>query len=182
MSDQEIVKAIQNGENADRCFALLLDKYQERMYWHIRRFVNRHEDADDILQNSFIKVWKGLQHFRSDSAVYTWIYRIATNEALSFLRQQKRNPSVPMGMEEDENDPLTDRLSGEDSPDGDLIQRKLQAAIESLPEKQKAVFMLRYYEEMKYEDMSEVLETSVGALKASYHHAAKKIEEFIRRG
>lgn len=181
MSDQEIIKAIQESRDAERCFALLLDKYQERMYWHIRRIVKRHEDADDVLQNTFVKVWTNLPKFRADSALYTWIYRIATNEALSHLRSDKRNPVQPIGMEENDEsaEQLENTLIAEESPDAEAIQAKLQAAIDSLPEKQKAVFSLRYYEEMKYEDMSEIMGTSVGALKASYHHAVKKIEEFL---
>jgi RNA polymerase sigma-70 factor (ECF subfamily) len=183
MSDQEIIKAIQEGRDAERCFALLLDKYQERIYWHVFRIVNRHEDADDVSQNTFIKVWTALPSFRADSALYTWIFRIATNEALSHLRKDKHNPSKPYGMEDDEDETgLENQLVAEKSPDAEEIQSKLQAAIDSLPEKQKAVFSLRYYEEMKYEDMSEIMGTSVGALKASYHHAVKKIEEFLKAG
>jgi RNA polymerase sigma-70 factor (ECF subfamily) len=138
--------------------------------------VIHHEDADDVLQNTFIKVWKGLENFREDSQLYTWLYRIATNESLTFLAQQKKRSSV--SLSDDENG-LTNKLKSDTNFDANKLEWKLQMGIQSLPEKQRLVFNLRYYDEMPYEEMSKVLDTSEGALKASYHHAAKKIENFI---
>ena len=157
-------------------FNLLVEKYQQKIYWHVRRLVIDHEDANDVVQNVFIKVWNGLENFRSESLLYTWIYRIATNEALSFLQQKNKRASIST---EDEALDLNQKLKADRYFDGDELQVMLVKAIASLPEKQRVVFNLRYYDEMKYEQMAEVLETSVGALKASYHHAAKKIEKFI---
>jgi RNA polymerase sigma factor (sigma-70 family) len=149
------------------------------LYWHIRRMVVDHDDANDVLQNVFIKVWNGLQNFREDSQLYTWLYRIATNESLTFLDQQKRRSTVSMNEEEAG---LSNKIKAEERFDARKLEWKLQLAIQKLPEKQRAVFTLRYYDEMPYEEMSRVLETSEGALKASYHHAVKKIEEFIKNG
>jgi len=136
-----------------------------------------HDDADDVLQNVFIKVWKGLENFREDSQLYTWMYRIATNECLTFLEQQKKKSSVSLS---DVEAGLSNRVKAEDNFDSNKLEWKLQLAIQQLPEKQRLVFNLRYYDEMPYEEMSKILETSEGALKASYHHAAKKIEDFIK--
>lgn len=135
-----------------------------------------HDDADDVLQNTFIKVWKGLENFREDSQLFTWLYRIATNESLTYLAQQKKRNSVSLN---DDDNGLSNRLKSDSHFDANKLEWKLQLAIQSLPEKQRIVFNLRYYDEMPYEQMSRVLETSEGALKASYHHAAKKIENFI---
>jgi RNA polymerase sigma-70 factor (ECF subfamily) len=135
-----------------------------------------HDDANDVLQNMFIKVWKGLDNFREDSQLYTWLYRIATNECLTFLEQQKRKSSVSFS---DVEEGLRNKIKAEGNFDANRLEWKLQLAIQHLPEKQRIVFNLRYYDEMPYEQMSKVLETSEGALKASYHHAAKKIEDFI---
>jgi RNA polymerase sigma-70 factor (ECF subfamily) len=138
--------------------------------------VVEHEDANDVLQNMFIKVWKNLENFREDSQLYTWLYRIATNESLTFIEQQKKRSSISLSNEENS---FTNKLQADKDFDGNKLEWKLQLAIQQLPEKQKAVFNLRYFEEMPYEEMSRVLETSEGALKASYHHAVKKIEEYI---
>ncbi len=146
------------------------------MYWHISRLVVEHEDANDVLQNMFIKVWKGLDNFREDSQLYTWLYRIATNESLTFLEQQKRRSSVSFS---DVETGLSNKINADKNFDANKLEWKLQLAIQQLPEKQRVVFNLRYYDEMPYEEMSRVLETSEGALKASYHHAVKKIEDFI---
>jgi RNA polymerase sigma-70 factor (ECF subfamily) len=137
-----------------------------------------HEDANDVLQNLFIKMWKNLDNFREDSQLYTWLYRIATNESLSYLDQQKRRSSLSLS---DEESYLSNKLTADKHFDANKLEWKLQIAIQKLPEKQRAVFTLRYFDEMPYEEMSRVLETSEGALKASYHHAVKKIEEFFRR-
>jgi DNA-directed RNA polymerase specialized sigma24 family protein len=152
--DNELVRLFKEHIDREKAFTVIVKRYQEKVYWQIRRLVVSHDDADDVMQHVFIKAWKGLDNFREDAKLYTWLYRIAVNESLSFLEQQK-------GFDEKE------------------AVWKLQKAIQQLPEKQRAVFNLRYFEEMPYEQMSEVLETSVGALKASYHHAVKKIEDYI---
>ena len=139
--------------------------------------VVEHEDANDVLQNMFIKVWNGLDNFREDSQLYTWMYRIATNECLTFLEQQKKRSSISLS---DVEDGLANKIKAEENFDANKLEWQLQLAIQELPEKQRLVFNLRYYDEMPYEDMSKILETSEGALKASYHHAAKKIEDFIK--
>ena len=160
----------------EQAFTSIIKKYQEKLYWHIRRMVITHDDADDVLQNTFIKVWKGLENFREDSQLFTWLYRIATNESLTYLAQQKKRNSVSLN---DDDNGLSNRLKSDSHFDANKLEWKLQLAIQSLPEKQRIVFNLRYYDEMPYEQMSRVLETSEGALKESYHHAAKKIENFI---
>jgi RNA polymerase sigma factor (sigma-70 family) len=174
--DIELLVQFRNPGTKEKAFTAILKKYQEKLYWHIRRMVVDHEDANDVLQNMFIKVWKGLDNFREDSQLYTWLYRIATNESLSFLEQQKRRSTVSM---DEEDNSLTNKLKADRYFDANKLEWKLQLAIQQLPEKQRIVFNLRYYDEMPYEEMSRVLETSEGALKASYHHAAKKIEDFI---
>jgi len=157
-------------------FTGIIKKYQEKLYWHIRRMVVDHEDANDVLQNIFIKVWKGLENFREDSRLYTWLYRIASNECLSFIEQQKRKASISM---DEVVEVLSNKVKADSNFDANKLEWKLQLAIQQLPEKQRVVFNLRYYDEMPYEEMSRILDTSEGALKASYHHAAKKIEAFI---
>ena len=174
--DIELLVQFRSPGTKEKAFTAILKKYQEKLYWHIRRMVVDHEDANDVLQNMFIKVWKGLDNFREDSQLYTWLYRIATNESLSFLEQQKRRSTL--SMDEEENS-LTNKLKADKYFDANKLEWKLQVAIQQLPEKQRIVFNLRYYDEMPYEEMSKVLETSEGALKASYHHTAKKIEDFI---
>ncbi len=175
--DQDILDRYQNPTERNAALSLLIDRYQKRLYWHIRKIVILHDDADDVLQNTYIKVWKGLENFKGDSALFTWIYRIATNEALGFLRQKARQKTESLHPIEFL---LSQQLESDPLFKGDLIQRKLQQAILTLPEKQRIVFNMRYYDEMPYEQMSEILETSVGALKASYHLAAKKIEESLK--
>lgn len=177
-SDKELLILFNDeGGNKNYVFNLIVRKYQERLYWHIRKIVISHEDTDDVLQNSFIKIWKGLTNFREDSQLYTWLYRIATNEALTFLKQKKKKYFLP--LDEEIKAHLMDNLLGEEYFDGDEAQRKLQKAILQLPEKQRLVFNMKYFDEMKYNQMSEILDTSVGALKASYHHAVKKIENYL---
>jgi RNA polymerase sigma factor (sigma-70 family) len=175
-ADKELLEQFRHPATKERGFTAIIKKYQERLYWHIRRMVVEHEDANDVLQNMFIKVWKGLENFREDSQLYTWLYRIATNESLSFLEQQKKRASISIS---DEETGLSNKLKADKNFDGNRIEWKLQLAMQQLPEKQRVVFNLRYYDEMPYHEMSKVLETSEGALKASYHHAVKKIEEFI---
>jgi RNA polymerase sigma-70 factor, ECF subfamily len=157
-------------------FSLLVGKYSSRLYWHIRRMVIIHEDADDALQNTFINAWKSIDEFRNESALYTWLYAIATNEALTIINKRKRNAIVSM---DNLGDHFANSLEGSTWFDGDEAQVILQNAILQLPDKQRIVFNLKYYDEMTYEDMSKVLKTSEGALKASYHHAVKKIEKIL---
>ena len=174
--DSELLQQFRNDATKERAFTAILKKYQEKLYWHIRRMVVEHEDANDVLQNMFVKAWKGLDNFREDSRLYTWLYRIATNESLTFLEQQKKRGTVSLS---DDETGLSNRVKADSNFDGNKLEWKLQLAVQQLPEKQKAVFNLRYYEEMPYNEMSKVLETSEGALKASYHHAVKKIEDYI---
>ena len=174
--DQELLQSFKDPATKERAFTAIIKKYQEKLYWHIRRMIIDHEDTNDVLQNMFIKVWKGLENFREDSQLYTWLYRIATNESLTFLSQQKKRSSVSLS---DVESGLSNKLKSDTNFDANKLEWKLQLGIQNLPEKQRLVFNLRYYDEMPYEEMSKVLDTSEGALKASYHHAAKKIEEFI---
>ena len=174
--DKELLVLFRNPVTKERAYTSIIRKYQERLYWHVRRMVVEHEDANDVLQNMFIKVWKGLENFREDSQLYTWLYRIATNESLTFIEQQKKRASVSISNEESG---LSEKIKDDNHFAANKLEWKLQLAIQQLPEKQRIVFNLRYYDEMPYEEMSKVLETSEGALKASYHHAAKKIEDFI---
>lgn len=176
INDQELLAQFKDPSTKERAYTAIIKKYQERLYWHIRRMVVQHEDANDVLQNMFIKVWKGLENFREDSQLYTWMYRIATNECLTFLEKQKKRSSISLSNEENG---LANQLKADKNFDSNKVEWKLQLAMQQLPEKQRAVFNLRYYDEMPYEEMSRVLETSEGALKASYHHAVKKIEDYI---
>ena len=174
--DQELLQSFKEPATRERAFTGIIKKYQEKLYWHIRRMIIDHDDTNDVLQNMFIKVWKGLENFREDSQLYTWLYRIATNESLTFLSQQKKRSSVSLS---DVETGLSNKLKSDTNFDANKLEWKLQLGIQNLPEKQRLVFNLRYYDEMPYEEMSKILDTSEGALKASYHHAAKKIEEFI---
>ena len=174
--DKELLQEFRQTGTKEKAFTAIIKKYQEKLYWHVRRMVVEHEDANDVLQNMFIKVWNGLENFREDSQLYTWLYRIATNESLSFLEQQKKRSSVSLS---DVESGLSNRLQADKHFDANKLEWKLQVAIQQLPEKQRVVFNLRYYDEMPYEKMSKVLDTNEGALKASYHHAVKKIEDFI---
>lgn len=174
-SDKELLDLYFKGDNKNYAFNLIVRAYQQRLYWHIRRLVIDHEDANDVVQNVFIKVFKNLDGFRGESGLYTWLYRIATNESLFFLEQKKKRKYVD--VEEFGQHLETDSTGFS----GDKIQLKLQKAISTLPEKQRAVFLLKYYEEMTYDNMAKVFDTSIGALKASYYHAIKKIEEFLKQ-
>ena len=176
LDDKELLFQFKNEATKEAAFTRIIKKYQEKLYWHIRRMVVEHEDANDVLQNMFIKVWKSLENFREDSQLYTWLYRIATNESLTFLQQQKKRSSLSI---DDEDSTIGNKIKADEHFDANKLEWKLQLAIQKLPEKQRAVFNLRYYDEMPYEEMSRVLETSEGALKASYHHAVKKIEDYI---
>ena len=163
-------------ESCNYGFNLLVRKYRKQIYWHVRRIVIDHDDSDDVVQNTFIKIWKNINKFREESKLFTWIYRIATNEALNFLKRKRQKLFIPLV---DVEEKLSNSLSDDIYFNGDEIQLKLQKAILQLPEKQRLVFNMKYYDEIKYEDMSEILNTSVGALKASYHIAVKKIEKII---
>ncbi len=174
--DTELLSLFRVPETKEKAFTDIIKKYQERLYWHVRRMVVDHEDANDVLQNVFIRVWNGLENFREDAQLYTWLYRIATNECLTFLEQQKKRAAVSISEVESG---LSNKIKADKEFDANKLEWKLQLAIQQLPEKQRIVFTLRYYDEMPYEEMSRVLETSEGALKASYHHAVKKIEEYI---
>jgi RNA polymerase sigma factor (sigma-70 family) len=175
-SDKELLMLFRIPESRERAFNFIVAKYQERLYWHIRKLLLDHSDTDDALQNTFLKVWTGLNNFREDSGLYTWLYRIATNESLSFLNQRKRRIIFPIATFEKHR---SDSLEQDPYFNGDELQLSLQKALLTLPEKQRVVFNMKYFDEMKYEDMAEILETSVGALKASFHHAVKKIEKYI---
>jgi len=173
-TDEEILKAMAQPETLEKGFRMLVQVYQERLYWHIRRLVLTHQNADDVLQNTLVKVFRGIGNFKGDSQLYTWLYRIATNESLTFLEKEKKHAQA-----DDVDDPIiqtAQQLSADEYFEGDEAERMLHEAIATLPERQRAVFHLRYYDEMPYEQMSEVLGVTVGALKASYHHAVKKIE------
>jgi RNA polymerase sigma factor (sigma-70 family) len=176
IQDTELLLQFREPATRERAFTAIIKKYQEKLYWHIRRMVVEHEDTNDVLQNVFIRVWNGLDNFREDSQLYTWLYRIATNECLSYLEQQKRKSSA--SLDEMESG-LSNKVIADKYFDPNKLEWKLQLAIQQLPEKQRVVFTLRYYDEMPYEEMSRVLDTSEGALKASYHHAVKKIEDYI---
>ncbi|HLX92880.1 MAG TPA: sigma-70 family RNA polymerase sigma factor [Puia sp.] len=175
-TDTELLIQFREPATKEKAFTSLIKKYQERLYWHVRRMVVEHEDANDVLQNVFIRMWNGLENFREDSQLYTWLYRIATNECLTFLEQQKKKSTTSLN---DVESGLSNKIIADKDFDANKLEWKLQLAIQQLPEKQKIVFNLRYYDEMPYEEMSRVLETSEGALKASYHHAVKKIEDYI---
>ena len=170
------IEQLKNPVSQEKAFRELISLYKERLYWHIRKIVISHDDADDVLQNTFIKVFKNINNFKGDSKLYSWMYRIATNESINFLNKKAKinkidNPTLQLQMVEN--------LQADVYFDGDEIQIKLQKAIAKLPEKQKLIFNMKYFDNMKYNDISEILDTSVGALKASYHHARKKIENYL---
>jgi RNA polymerase sigma factor (sigma-70 family) len=174
--DKVILELYKDEKTRNSALAQLISKYQKQLYWHIRKIVIDHDDSDDVLQNTYIKIWKGLENFREESQLYTWMYRIATNESLTFLKNKQKANTTSLHPIEYQ---LSKSLESDHYFKGDEIQLKLQQAILTLPEKQRIVFNMRYYDETPYEKMSQILETSVGALKASYHIAAKKIEEFL---
>jgi RNA polymerase sigma factor (sigma-70 family) len=176
LEDHEILAKFQQPASRNLAFNQLVRKYQQQVYWHVRKMVIDHADADDLTQDVFVKVWKNLANFRQDAALFTWIYRIATNECLSFLKSKRRKFFLPLN---DVGAALAAKLEADPAVAGDQIELKLQKAILRLPAKQRLVFNLRYYDEMPYEQMAEVTGTSVGALKASYHHAVRKIEEYV---
>ena len=178
ISDDHILDLLGAEATHERGFRLLMMRYQEPLYRHVRRMLYNHDDANDVIQNTFIKVFRNVDRFEGKSKLYTWLYRIATNEAITFLSSRKKNDTDT--IDDPDNSLLANQLRADTFFDGDEVQIKLLQAIAILPDKQRTVFNLRYYDEMPYEEMSEVLGTSVGALKASYHHAVKKVEGFFK--
>ena len=177
MEDKDIIELYRSGQE-ERAFALIVKNYSEKLYWHVRRFTVSHEDADDILQDVFIKVWAALPSFREESRLFTWLYRIATNEALNWNRKAHVKAAMQF---ESLGKQLDDRIDSDPYFNGDELQRELQKAINRLPARQKEVFMLRYFDELPYEDISEILGTSTSSLKASYHHAYEKIKDALKK-
>jgi RNA polymerase sigma factor (sigma-70 family) len=175
-TDQELLEKFRDENSRSYAFNLLMRKYQQRLYWHIRRIVIDHDDANDVVQNVFIKVWKSLDGFRQDSQLYTWLYRIATNESITFINQKKKRFFIPIGDVEGE---LSYQLEGDPNFTGDKIMLKLQQAVLKLPTQQRIIFNMKYFDAMKYEEIAVVLNLTVGALKASYHHAVKKLEKYL---
>ena len=176
MSENELIQQLKDEKQHERAFRVLVDQYSQKLYWQIRKMVISHDDANDVLQNTLIKVWNGVADFRGESKLSTWLYRIAINETFTFLNQQRQRHQMDML---DVEVVLAQHLTSDEYFDGDELQKKLQEAVLALPEKQRLVFNMKYYDEMKYEEISEIVGTSVGALKASYHLATKKIEQYI---
>lgn len=177
MTDKELLEKFAKPESRNYAFNLLVRQYQQRVYWHIRKMVIDHDDANDLTQETFIKAWNGLERFKGDAQLFTWLYRIATNECLNFLAKKKRRFFLPIN---DITEELANKLEDSDMISGDEIQLKLQKALLTLPDKQRLVFNMKYFDEMKYEEIAEITGTSVGALKASYHLAVKKVEEHLK--
>ena len=177
-SEEKLVAKLREASTREEAFRELLQLYQERLYWQIRNIVKNHEDTDDVLQNTFIKVFRNIDKFKGNSQLFSWMYRIATNEAITFLNNRAKKHSI---TSEELQQQILENLENDVYFEGDEIQLKLQKAIATLPEKQQLVFNMKYFQELKYSEISEILETSVGALKASYHHATKKIEEFLKQ-
>ncbi|MDD2243693.1 MAG: sigma-70 family RNA polymerase sigma factor [Dysgonamonadaceae bacterium] len=178
INDEELLELLQDPETQRQGFAKLVSVYSERLYWQIRKMVLLHEDSNDILQDVFIKAWNHIDTFRGESKLSTWLYRIAINECITFLKKERAKNNISL---DDEDVFVANKLEGDTYFDGDEAQLLLQKAIATLPEKQRLVFQMKYFDEIKYEDMSEILGTSVGALKASYHHAVKKIENYLTK-
>jgi RNA polymerase sigma-70 factor (ECF subfamily) len=174
--EREVLALLQDKETREAGFEMIVREYSEQLYWQIRRMVLSHDDANDLLQNAFIKAWVNIDYFRADAKLSTWLYRIALNECLTFLSKQRAMSTVPI---DDPEASVIQKLESDPYFSGDRAQLLLQKALLSLPEKQRMVFNLKYYQDMKYEKISEILGTSVGALKASYHHAVKKIEKYL---
>ncbi len=177
MEDAQIIAMFADERTREDAFSHLLKKYQQKIYWHVRRMVIDHDDADDVTQDIFIKIWRNLEKFREDSQLYTWLYRIATNECITFLNKKKQKQNV--SLDDDNSSYLSETLADTTYFNGDKAQMKLQQALLTLPEKQRLVFNMKYFEDLKYDEISEILGTSVGALKASYHLAVKKVENFF---
>lgn len=176
--EKKILAELRTSSSFEKGFRLLVQTYQERLYWHIRKMLDTHDNADEVLQNTFIKIYKGIDNFRGDAQLYTWLYRIATNECLTFLSQKKKH-QFHLDIDDYQNG-VANTLEADDYFDENQATVLLKEAIETLPDKQRQVFVLRYYDELSYNEIAEILETSVGGLKASYHHAVKKIESFVK--
>ena len=173
-----LVEELQNIQTKEKAFRILIKEYKERLYWHIRKIVISHDDADDVLQNTFIKVFKGIANFKQDSKLYSWMYRIATNESITFINKRARERNIDITEMKQE---LVSNLQSDRWFSGNDIELILQEAVATLPEKQQLVFNMKYFDHMKYQEISDILDTSVGGLKASYFHAVKKIELFIKK-
>ena len=176
--NEQLVERLRQPESCRDAFGELVRTYTEPLYWQIRRLVESHDDANDVLQNTFMKAWQSIENFRGDAKLSTWLYKIALNESLTFLSRERKRDNLSM---DDEEGRLVNLIEADEWVDGDELAKELRKAIASLPEKQRMVFNMKYYDEMKYEQMSEILGTSVGALKASYHLAVKKIEKYFSR-
>ena len=177
-NEKEIVVLLQDPARQREAFARIVREYSEQLYWQIRRLVLSHDDANDILQNTFIKAWNNIEYFRGDAKMSTWLYRIALNECLTFLNKQRASQQLSIDEADTE---IVNQLESDTYFDGDKTQKVFLQAVKQLPEKQQMIFNLKYFKEMKYEEISEILGTSIGALKASYHHAVKKIESFLEK-
>ncbi len=179
MKTQEeiLVQQLQDPHQSNAAFRQLLAQYKERLYWHVRNIVKDHDDADDVLQNTFIKIFRNIDKFKGDSKLFSWMYRIATNEAITFLNNKAKKLQI---SSEEYQTSLIENIESDVYFEGDEIQLKLQRAIALLPQKQQQVFNMKYFQELKYREMAVILETSEGALKASYHIAVKKIEEYLK--
>ena len=177
IDETTLVASLKNKKTKETAFRELMKLYKERLYWHIRKIVISHDDTDDVLQNTFVKVFKNIDKFKEDSKLYSWMYRIATNEAFTFLQKKAKHNNVDIS---DYQQQLTSNLESDQWFSGDDIQIILQKAVATLPQQQQLVFQMKYFDEMKYQEISDILETSVGGLKASYHHAVKKIEAFVK--
>lgn len=177
VEEKQLISALQAVEQKESAFRVLVSQYKERLYWHIRKIVIDHDDTDDVLQNTFIKVFKNIDRFKGDSKLFTWMYRIATNEAITFINKKAKQNNITI---EDVKNQLISRLESDVYFEGDEIQLQLQKAISSLPQKQQLVFNMKYFENHTYENLSEILDTSVGGLKSNYHLAVKKIKTFLK--
>ena len=173
-----LVEELQNIQTKEKAFRILIKEYKERLYWHIRKIVISHDDADDVLQNTFIKVFKGIDNFKQESKLYSWMYRIATNESITFINKRARERNIDITEMKQK---LVSNLESDKWFSGNDIEIILQEAVATLPEKQQLVFNMKYFDHMKYQEISDILETSVGGLKASYFHAVKKIELYIKK-
>ena len=176
LEESVLIEQLKNTQTQDIAFRELMTQYKERLYWHIRKIVISHEDTDDVLQNTFIKVYRNIDKFNAESKLFSWMYRIATNESITFINKRAKSQNLDTNAMQGK---LVENLQADVYYDGDEMQVQLQQAIAQLPQKQQLVFNMKYFDDMKYQDISEVLETSVGALKASYHHAVKKIERML---
>jgi len=175
-TQNNLINALKDPSKKDEAFNMLLNKYQEKLYWHIRKLILIHEDTNDVLQNTFLKIYKGISSFKQKSSLHTWMYRIAYNESIDFLNLKKKHLRL---SSQELNNNILESLEQDIYFEGDAIQIQLQQALLTLPEKQRSVFCMRYYDDLKFKEIAEILNTSEGALKASYHHAAKKVSQFL---